>query len=239
MGDVTPPGDSERCPRHDDAFGGSDISAAEVPVANKRRSVRVLVTCLLAAGAAMIVPALASAACAERATERPFMPWVDPMAYALAPNGHFESTAGWTLTGGARLVSGNEPYYVHDDDDAYSLALPSGSSARSPWMCVNLLDATLRLFVRNTGSSLSLLNIDVLYRDASGRTQSLRVMSAAGLPSWQPSLPVLFLENATSVLSLDDLTTEVAFRFAPTGGLLTSGSWRIDDFYVDPIYLWG
>ncbi len=92
---------------------------------------------LLAAAATLIAcTALAPAAsagvlvksagdCAPQPLERPFLRWIDPAQYTLLPGGTFEQELpDWTLSG-ARVVSGNEPYYVHGEGRAL-LALPSG-----------------------------------------------------------------------------------------------------------------
>lgn len=192
----------------------------------------------------LLVPAAPASAgvlegCGERELERPFLRFLDPFAYTLAPGGDFErGTAGWTLAGGARVVDGNESYYVRSRSDSQSLSLPTGSSATTPPMCVHLLDPTIRLFAQNGGSLLSLLKIEVLYRDGFGSERALLVGAAAGAGPWLPTLPFPFLANATQVLSLDGLTTQVRFRFTPTGGLLGSGKWRIDDVFVDPVKVW-
>jgi hypothetical protein len=176
--------------------------------------------------------------CGDRALERPFLRFLDPLAYTLVPGGDFESSAGWTLTGGARIVDGNEPWKVHGASDSQSLSLPSGSSATSPPVCIHLLDPTVRFFGVNNGSLLSLLRVDVLYNDAGGRQHTLLAGLAPGTGTWLPTLPYLFLQNALQVLSLDGLTSEVRFRFTPTNILLGSGKWRIDDVYVDPLKIW-
>jgi hypothetical protein len=202
---------------------------------------RVLV--LATAVAALLVPAAPASAglldgCGDRALERPFLRFLDPLAYTLVPGGDFESTAGWTLTGDARIVDGNEPWKVHGASDSHSLSLPSGSSATSPPVCIHLLDPTVRFFGVNNGSLLSLMRVDVLYNDAGGRQRTLLAGFAPGTGTWLPTLPYLFLENALQVLSLDGLTTQVRFRFTPTNILLGSGKWRIDDVYVDPLKIW-
>lgn len=202
---------------------------------------RVLV--LATAVAALLVPAAPASAglldgCGDRALERPFLGFLDPLAYTLVPGGDFESSAGWTLTGGARIVDGNEPWKVHGASDSHSLSLPSGSSATSPPVCIHLLDPTVRFFGVNNGSLLSLMRVDVLYNDAGGRQRTLLAGLAPGTGTWLPTLPYLFLQNALQVLSLDGLTTEVRFRFTPTNILLGSGKWRIDDVYVDPLKIW-
>src|SRR5689334_23004691 len=51
--------------------------------------------------------------CDGQTMERPFTRWLDLFQYTLAPGGDFESNAaGWTLTGGAQVVSGNESFNV-------------------------------------------------------------------------------------------------------------------------------
>jgi hypothetical protein len=183
--------------------------------------------CLAALAAAASTGGVAQAglSCPDQATVRPFLPWLDPGNYVPLGNGSLESTSGWTLTGGATLVSGNEPWKVNRATDTRSLSLPSGSSATSPPLCVTLLYPTLRFFASNSGSPLSTLKVEAI-TDLGGLKLTLPVgLLVAG--SWQPTLPLLFLANVTSPVA-----GTVQFRFTPVG-LGTSG-WRIDDVYVDP-----
>src|SRR5437899_8309637 len=61
---------------------------------------------------------------------RVFAPWNDTNLYYLAPNGGVENGAtGWSLSGGAGVVFGNEPFYPSGN---HSIALPSGRTVRSP-----------------------------------------------------------------------------------------------------------
>ena len=170
--------------------------------------------------------------CEHQTLERPFQSWLDPLSYVLAPNGGFEEgAAGWTLTGGAKVVSGNESFYVGGPTDSKSLSLPTGASATTSDVCVGLLDPTVRLFVMNTGSPLSTLKVEVLVTDASGKTHSSLVGLVLGGRAWQPTLPLLYLQNLRALPLLTDGTTSVSFRFTAQGLL---GGWRIDDVYVDP-----
>jgi hypothetical protein len=98
-------------------------------------------------------------------------------------------------------------------------------------MCVGTLSPTLRLFARNSGSLLSTLKVEVLYPGLFGQTQALTVALLPGGANWQPTLPVAFLANLTSLPLVTDGSTSVAFRFTPQG---TLGNWSIDDVYVDP-----
>src|SRR6266496_1756205 len=65
-----------------------------------------------------------------------FLPWGDNSNYMLTPGGSFEeSTTIWKLSGGAKVISGNDPYFIHSKRDSRSLYMPAGSSATTPTMC--------------------------------------------------------------------------------------------------------
>ena len=164
-------------------------------------------------------------ACDGQTFVQPFLPWLDPGRYVLMGNGALESTSGWTLTNGAKLVSGNEPWKVNASTDSHSLSLPSGSSATTPSLCVTLLHPDLRFFVANSGSVLSTLKVEAITTVLGVRlTTPIGLLTAGG--SWQPTLPLPYLQNL-----LVGTQGTVQFRFTPVG--LGSG-WRIDDVYVDP-----
>jgi hypothetical protein len=195
-----------------------------------------LATSVLALGlsitASSVDAGASPATCGARDVSQPFAPWHDLGHYFLMPGGDLESTAGWTLGGGARLVSGNESFNVHGAGNAKSLELPAGSWARTASVCADSDEPTMRFFVRNKGSVLSTLAVE-----ARIRTTLLGLTTETTLPlgvvlgtaqTWQPSLPVLFK------LSLNQLlggTTTIDFRFMPVG---LGGDWQIDDLYVDP-----
>ena len=168
----------------------------------------------------------AVSACDGQTFEQPFLPWLDPGRYVLMGNGSLESTSGWRLSGGAQLVSGNEPWRVHAPTDSHSLSLPSGSSATTPALCVTLLHPDLRFFVVNSGSPLATLRVDAITNVLGVRlTTPIALLTAGG--SWQPTIPLPFLQNLLAATQ-----GTVQFRFTPIG----SGSgWRIDDVYVDPL----
>jgi hypothetical protein len=166
----------------------------------------------------------------QRPLTQPFVPWLDYASYALAPDGGFEAgAAGWTLSGGAATVAGNEHFFVGDGGDSRSLRLPSGSRAISAPLCVGLEWPTIKFFGRATGSWLSVLLVDVVFDDAlTGATRSLPIGLMTSRGEWQPSLPMITVINALGALSKDGLVP-VAFRFAPL-----AGTWQVDDLYVDP-----
>ena len=208
--------------------------------AARRMSMRYLL--VIAAALAALAAASASPARASDGSllgcgyepVHPFLRWLDPLPYTLVPGGDFESgAAGWKLSGGARVVDGNEPFHV-GGGGSKSLLLPAGSSATSPTMCMGLVLPVVRYFSTG-GNLLSYLRVEAVYTDPSGRQRSIDLLPA-GLPtkSWAPSLPAVQLMGLLNVLTLDGLTSDIALRFTPKGTLLGAGTWRIDDVYVDP-----
>lgn len=205
---------------------------------NSTRS-RALWIAVLAAGAMAFGAAPAhggplvdsAVSCDSYVFERPFLPWLDPFEYVLAPKGTFERGAsGWTLTGRARVVSGNETYYVHRSGERRSLSLRPGSSATSPAMCVGIEHFTLRTFAINRRSALSTLQVEVLFEDAFGNVQSLPILPPlTASRTWEPTVPMPVVANLLPLLPGN--RTAVAFRFSPQDAV---GDWRIDDVYVDP-----
>ncbi|CAN5156435.1 hypothetical protein BH20ACT13_BH20ACT13_08240 [soil metagenome] len=189
---------------------------------------------VLAAGVLLFAPVNAGASgasCELRAVTQPFLPWLDSKYYFLMPGGDLESSAGWTFAGGARLLEGNEPFYVHRADDRRSLFLPSGGSARTASICVDSDEPTMRFFVRNTGSPLSVLAVEARVRTTLlgvTATTSLPLGAVLGTQEWHPSLPVLFKLSLNQMLGG---TTTVDFRFTALG---LGGKWQVDDVYVDP-----
>jgi hypothetical protein len=167
--------------------------------------------------------------CDGRPTSKVFLPWLDVLNYTPIAGGSFEgSTAGWTATGGAAVVAGNETFNVGGRGQSRSLALPPGSSATTPSTCVGLDKPVLRFFARNTGDPLSTLRVDVLFEDPSGTVRSLPAGLLVGGKQWNPTLPVVVLASLLPLLPGQG--TPVAFRFSPTG----AGGWSIDDVYIDP-----
>ena len=169
-------------------------------------------------------------------TSQAFKPWGDSAYYAYAPNGGFESgSGGWALSGGAKVVAGNESFFIHGPGERYSLALPAGSSATSPPMCISLFSSKMRFFAANAGSPSSRLKVQVLYNGGTSGLLSL-VTKLLGLSdfgyvnagsAWQPSPAIGMLSG-----NLPLLTQSVQFRFTPVD---RNGSWQVDDIYLDPL----
>jgi hypothetical protein len=163
-----------------------------------------------------------------------FAPWGDYANYALVPGGSFEAgTPAWALSGGAKVVPGNETFYVRSATDSRSLYLPSGSSALSQTICFGLGDWHARFFVRNVGSAQGSLKVDIVVKSLVGSVVALLdggSVSAGG--SWQPSSRVrLTLTNLCSLLGV----RAVAFRFRTAG---SGAAFQVDDVYLDPYKSW-
>jgi hypothetical protein len=155
--------------------------------------------------------------CTGRVLSEPFARWNDSASYFPAPGGTFEAGApGWTLTGGASVQAGGNTFL----SGGSSLALPAGSSATTPAICVDLGSPTLRAF---TSAQRGTVVVSVI---AVGLALPVGVISASG--SWQPTPAMLFLTNALGILSATG-TTSASFRFTAVGG-----DARVDDVYVDP-----
>jgi len=171
--------------------------------------------------------------CDNSPLSQPFARFGDSANYKLMPGGSFESGAtGWTLAGGAKVVSGNESYNVGGSGQKYSLTLPSGSSATTPLTCVGLGEPTLRLFAKRNSALLGLvstLTVQIQVQTSLGLSAWLPVLPGdLGGSSWHPTAPMPLLANLLTLSATD--RTPVRFRFAP---LL--GAWQIDDVYVDPM----
>jgi hypothetical protein len=170
--------------------------------------------------------------CDDSASTQVFRPWADLANYSLAPGGDAEGTAqGWTFSGGARVVSGNEPWKVGGSDDAGTFSIPSGGSLTTAPVCVGLENPTIRFFARRTGGTLlSTMAVSVRFQTVAGLTATLPIGVVPSLStSWSPSLPMTVVANLLPLLP--DSKTAVQFVFTP----LLGGSFQVDDVYVDPM----
>ena len=192
-----------------------------------------------AVAAAFFVPSTAHAGllaasatnCDAQQFSQPFLPWADPAQYTLMPGGDFEpGSPVWDLTSGADGATVNEPWTVTDEMDGHSLSLTSGSTATSGTICVGIEHPDIRFFAK-ASSSLASLKVEVLYFDGAGNQQSLPIGVVTGNTGWAPTLQTPIVANLLALLP--GSKTPVAFRLTAT-----SGSWKVDDFYVDPFSRW-
>ena len=155
--------------------------------------------------------------CSLSTLGQPFVRWLDYASYELTPGGDFESSA-WTLTGGAKLVAGSEPYAVTGAPGTYSLSLPAGSSAESPLTCVDAAYPSIRFLIAGVGS--------VAAKVVDGSSVIPAGAVTAGGP-WMPT-PVM-LTGSELLGASSDGTAQVSVVL--TG---VSGSPLVDDVFVDP-----
>jgi hypothetical protein len=159
-----------------------------------------------------------------------FSAFHDNKPYVLTQNGGFENgDSGWTLSGGASVVEGNETFALGGASDHQSLSLPAGSSATSPANCVSNHDGIVRAFARTTGDSSARLKVEVLYLDGKGKKQSRVAGKLRAGDAWQPTKRLaVALGRAKGHGKMS--VSHVSFRFTPVG----AGDWQIDDLYLDP-----
>lgn len=155
---------------------------------------------------------------------QPFSRFGDYNNYVLVPGGAFESgDPVWKLAGGAKVVRGNESFYVRSRTDQQSLSLPSGSTATSPAMCFDPGDWHFRFFVSGSGS----VRVKVVVKSLLGVLSTLDGGTVKGGSTWRPSPEVeLLLTNVCGLVSTDS----VSLRLMPTAG----SNVRVDDVYLDP-----
>ncbi|SRR5712691_1884911 len=158
-----------------------------------------------------------------------FAPWNDTNRYYLAPNGGFENgSTGWSLSGGAAVVSGNEPFYA---TGTHSLALPSGSRATSPRVCLGPHDLFVRFFASDLGGTDSGLRVRVLWY---GLLNQLLGGSDVGTVApgggWAPS-PAVDSSGGFNLLLPLVGSTSARIQFTPIG---SGSAFLIDDLEIDP-----
>jgi len=171
--------------------------------------------------------AASGATCPAGTLSQPFAPWGDSSPYALVPGGDFESAlTGWSLSGGAQRTAGSESYAVTGSLGAWSLALPAGATAQSPFICVSAADRTFRFFARSVGGTATVL-AQVVYQTPFGNV-AIPVGKVVANSSWAPSEAFHTGAALASMLSPSG-TAQLALRFGSLGG-----NARVDDVFIDP-----
>lgn len=202
----------------------------------RRRATYLLVSALtaLAVAAAAATPAAeggligtGQASGCDTAASHPFEAWGDHANYLLMPGGSFErGQPAWSLSRGAYVGAGNEPFYTENDRGSRSLYLPPGSSATSPTGCFEFGDWHARFFVRGTGSRNARLEVDVIVPSVVGVLTVLDGGSVSPSGQWQPSPRIgMLVCNVTSLVG----TKAVSLRFRSV-----NGTFQVDDVYIDP-----
>jgi hypothetical protein len=152
-----------------------------------------------------------------------FQPWGDGANYMLTPGGSFEDgTASWSLSGGAKTISGNESFYLNSKYDKKSLYMPSGSSATSPTMCFAAGDWHMRFVNKGSGQ----VRVTIMVNSLLGLVSILDGGTVKPGATWAPSQRVsLLLSNVGGLLT----TKAISIRLTSSGGTA-----QVDDVYLDP-----
>jgi hypothetical protein len=158
-----------------------------------------------------------------------FAPWADYRSYYLAPNGGLENgSTGWSLSGGASVTSGNQPFFA---SGSHSLSLPSGSRAVSPVTCIGPYALSLRMFGSDRGGSDRGLHVRVLWYGLLNQLLGASDYATFGGGSgWAPTSSVNSSGGFNLLLPFLG-STSARIEITPLG---TDSSWRVDDVYVDP-----
>jgi hypothetical protein len=158
-----------------------------------------------------------------------FSRWNDYNAYYLGPNGGFENgSTGWSLSGGASVGYGNQPFF---SSGSHSLALPSGSKATSPVICLGPKNVALRMFGADRGGTDSGLHVRVLwYGLLNILLGSSDYNTFAPGNDWAPTDSVNSTGGLNVLLPIVG-STSARVQITPLG---SGSAWRIDDFYIDP-----
>jgi hypothetical protein len=172
--------------------------------------------------------------CTDPTIVNPFAAFSDTRDYVLAPQGSFENALapGWQFSPGVRISEGADGFNLGGAADRSSLTLPEGGTALSPAMCVDLNYLTFR-FAHNalTDPDQAEISIEVVYPNTS-RPEFKEMKHFDGRQG---------THREGDWLLSDDVDLQPDRGGSRWGGRLTlikfkalSGSWRIDDVFVDP-----
>jgi len=186
----------------------------------------VMAVCAVSAATAKadLVQSLIGGGCGPTTTA--FAQWGDSRSYYFTADGGFESGgAGWTFTGGAKVVAGNEPFYLHSTADDSSLLLPSGATATSPALCFGVLDPGLR-FVAVAPSGSGTLHVQLV---AQGLLGVLAVIDGGTIQVGSSWAPTEVFSTLGSQLNVPLGTKTIQVVLTSSGGDV-----QVDDLYIDP-----
>lgn len=155
-----------------------------------------------------------------------FASWGDDASYYFPANGGFESGAsGWSLSGGAAVVDGNEPFFLHNGGDSHSLLIPAGGSATTS-VCFGVLYPALRFVVAGSGAQV---HVSVSAKNLLGIVSKLDGGTFTAGGDWAPSPKLSSLLSAvTSPLGTKSMQVTISVSGAAA---------QVDDLYIDPFVL--
>jgi hypothetical protein len=167
--------------------------------------------------------------CSYPASSQAFSSWGDQSNYVPVPGGSFEGASGWSLSGGAKIVNGNEPFGLGSPTDSHSLLLPPGSSATSPGVCLTLLTPTLRFI--GSSSNGAPVHVTLYTKTLLGLVRLPSYTDLDLSTSWDASETAKFvLQNVLGLVNLGG--QNIYFRFTPASGSTV----QMDDVLLDPSF---
>lgn len=130
---------------------------------------------VLASAANADVTPVFSTACSDPTLSQPFLSWHDSTCYALAPGEASDNFSGdgWTLSGGANVISAT----LYDGTQGDVLDLPSGGSAVSPPMWVNSVHPYLRAMLSSANHGAAKVSIAYLGVNGFGSSRPTGALS--------------------------------------------------------------
>lgn len=163
-----------------------------------------------------------SSSCPAPTLSRPFLPWGDAKEYTLLPGETFDVVggAGWTLRGGAHLVSSR----LHDGTTGQVLDMPAGSVVVTTPLCVNASNyPSARAMVTDVTGAEGVA-VYVSYATSAGWSRP----AAAGhikntKAGWRPSKPIMLHAGALTGMHLLRLVL-----------IPRAGEYRLYNLFVDP-----
>jgi hypothetical protein len=156
---------------------------------------------------------------------QPFAQFGDYKSYTFGANGGLENGSnGWSLSGPARVVDGNESYYVHSRSDDNSLSLSAGSVVYTPKLCMGTTSTWLRFFARSSNDGT--VRVQVVLRNLLGNILAVvQVSDLSPGSSWGPGPSILNLDSLLGLLGVSSIQLKLT---------AIDGTVQVDDMYVDP-----
>ncbi len=163
-------------------------------------------------------------ACGYELTQ-PFSAYGDTATYYLAPGGNAETGTSWKLSGSASVATGKGILGL----GTRVFSLQAGGAVTSAPFCITADAPTMRLSVRDPGVDGAVLRAEVIWTSADGKVFTIPV---ARIRSDRAGVrlvdPIFLIANLVPLLT-QTVTTKIVLRFTSE-----SGSWQVDDVYIDP-----
>lgn len=166
-------------------------------------------------------------ACDDVDSQLIFTSFDDPHYYSLVQGGSFEDSLSWSATGSPQLVDEGNPFDLGGTESTRAARLQAGDSIVSPPLCVDRRYPHLRFVAKSIAADAD-LKIAALWTDDKGKQKESDLGNHKDEhDGWHVSKHV----KLKKVLPKEDEARDIRLRFTVKKG---SGSWLVDDVYVDP-----